>query len=287
MIRAESYYVVSNPLVEENELQVLFAGHSQTKPAHKNGPKVFDYYLIHYIHSGQGTFTSLGQDYLLGAGDSFFIKPGKLVAYVADVHEPWHYSWIACKGKAVLRFFDTLGMTSSKPVISAADNLSIPELFVHLQNTLKSHSDSLNLKANGYMHLLVAQYCDLVSPHTVNMPEAMDDMDRTVQLAVQYLTTQYAESITIEMMAESLGYNRAYLSRIFKSAMQQSPVTFLLHLRLDKARRLIRERMELTLEQIASSVGFNDPLYFSKQFRRIYRITPSEYRRQMETLQEE
>lgn len=283
-MRRESYYVVSNPLVEESELQVLFAGHSQTKPGHKNGPKVFDYYLIHYIHSGQGTFTSLGQDYQLGAGDSFFIKPGKLVAYAADEQEPWHYNWIACKGKAISRFFDILGMTSKKPVISAAENASIPELFTQLQNTLKTHSDSLNLNANGYMHLLVAQYCDLVSPHPISLPESIDDMNRTVQHAVQYLTTQYAEPITIEMMAESMGYNRAYLSRIFKSAMQQSPVTFLLHLRLDKARRLIRERTELTLEQIASSVGFNDPLYFSKQFRRIYGMTPSDYRRQMESL---
>jgi AraC-like DNA-binding protein len=83
------------------------------------------------------------------------------------------------------------------------------------------------------------------------------------------------------MMAESLGYNRAYLSRLFKQHTKITPVTFLLKLRIDKARLLLRERLELTVEQIASSVGFHDPLYFSKQFRRWYGVSPTEYREQM------
>ncbi len=66
----------------------------------------------------------------------------------------------------------------------------------------------------------------------------------------------------MEMMAENLGYNRAYLSKLFKEHTGITPVTFLLRLRLDNARRMLRERLELTVEQIAFSVGFRDPLYF-------------------------
>ncbi|MED4599917.1 AraC family transcriptional regulator, partial [Paenibacillus validus] len=102
-----------------------------------------------------------------------------------------------------------------------------------------------------------------------------------VRQALQYLSAQYAEPITIELMAETLGYNRAYLSTLFKEHTGVSPVTFLLRLRLDKARRLLRERPELTVEQIASSVGFQDPLHFSKQFKRQYQTSPSEYRRSL------
>ncbi|MNC82356.1 HTH-type transcriptional regulator CdhR [compost metagenome] len=71
---------------------------------------------------------------------------------------------------------------------------------------------------------------------------------------------------------------------MFKSYTQVTPATFLLKLRLDKARLLLRERLELTIEQVASSVGFQDPLYFSKQFRRWYEISPSEYRLQIKSL---
>ncbi|MBW7457649.1 helix-turn-helix domain-containing protein, partial [Paenibacillus sepulcri] len=67
----------------------------------------------------------------------------------------------------------------------------------------------------------------------------------------------------------------------FKQHTGMTPVTFLLKLRLDKARQLLRERQELTTQQIAASVGLQDPLYFSKQFRRFYGLSPSAYREEM------
>jgi AraC-like DNA-binding protein len=60
-----------------------------------------------------------------------------------------------------------------------------------------------------------------------------------------------------------------------------SPITFLLNLRIDKARQMIREREGLTIEQISASVGLQDSLYFSKQFRRLYGLSPSAYRESM------
>ena len=64
MDKPYSYYVVSNPLpAGESDFTVLFAGESQTKPEHRLGPKVYDYYLIHYVISGRGVFSSHGEEY--------------------------------------------------------------------------------------------------------------------------------------------------------------------------------------------------------------------------------
>jgi len=110
------------------------------------------------------------------------------------------------------------------------------------------------------------------------LPRPDSHSEELARQVIGYLSTQYAEPITIEGMAETLGYNRAYLSRIFKQRAGVSPATFLTKLRVDHGRRLLRERPELTVEQIASSVGFQDPLYFSKQFRRWYSQSPTVYR---------
>lgn len=55
-----------------------------------------------------------------------------------------------------------------------------------------------------------------------------------------------------------------------------SPKQYLLKVRMDKAKELLAS--PLTIEQVASSVGFNDALYFSKQFRKATGMPPSEYR---------
>ena len=64
MVIVETYDVVTNPYQEDDDLHVLFAGQSQTRSGHQVGPKVFDYYLIHHIISGKGTFTTGDSTYV-------------------------------------------------------------------------------------------------------------------------------------------------------------------------------------------------------------------------------
>ncbi|MBD0382004.1 AraC family transcriptional regulator [Paenibacillus sedimenti] len=285
MTKPDSYYVVSNPLpAQDRELIVLFAGESQTKPEHKLGPKVYDYYLVHYILSGKGIFSCHGQEHSLGAGDSFVIEPEQLISYVSDAADPWHYCWIAFTGPEADGLVASTGVNPLLPVIHTKRNRHIPVLFRHIQQALRTRKANAQLKACGYLQLLLAEYCEVLTASTLPGVVTEAESDRIVQQAIHYLSTQYAEPITIELMAESLGYNRAYLSRMFKRHTKVTPVTFLLKLRVDKARLLLRERLELTIEQIAASVGFYDPLYFSKQFRRWYGVSPSEYRNQIKSL---
>ncbi|UJF33563.1 AraC family transcriptional regulator [Paenibacillus hexagrammi] len=285
MTKPDSYYVVSNPLsAHDSELTVLFTGESQTKPEHRLGPKVYDYYLVHYVISGKGVFTCQGVEHALGAGDSFIIEPEQLISYVSDSDDPWHYCWLAFTGSKAAPLVADSGVNPAYPIIRMRRSRHIPVLFHQIRHAFRARKANAQLKAAGYLLLLFADYCDSLSSGSASSAVSDAEGDRIVQQAIHYLSTQYAEPITIELMAESLGYNRAYLSRLFKRHTKVTPVTFLLKLRIDKARLLLREREELTVEQIASSVGFHDPLYFSKQFRRWYGMSPTEYRNQMKHL---
>lgn len=283
--KTDSYYVVSNPQPPaDDDLAVLFAGSSQTKPGHKPGPKVVDYYLLHHVGSGSGTYTCQGNTYRLGAGDSFLIEPGKLISYKADDEDPWYYRWIAFEGPRAARMLQQAGLSSSRPTVHTGRKRNIGVLYHQVQTAFQERLAHANLKANGYLHLLLAEYADALRPETASSPQLTSSTGQIVQQVIHYLSTQYAEPITIELMAETLGYNRAYLSTLFRKHTGVTPVSFLLKLRADKARLLLRERPELTVEQIASSVGFQDPLYFSKQFKRLYGTTPTDYRHAMRRL---
>ncbi|WP_314587259.1 AraC family transcriptional regulator [Paenibacillus terrigena] len=273
-----TYAVASNPIFQDrSDFHVLFSGESQTKPQHKLGPKVYDYYLLHHIISGRGLFTLEQQSYALEAGDSFLISPEQLVSYVSDEVEPWHYRWVAFDGTSAEQILRDVGFTLHHPVVRMTDATPILSHMHQIQQVFQSRKPSSHLTATGYLYQILATYHDIL-----NQSEELITADQHSQQAVtqmiRYLSTQYAQPISIEDMAVSLGYNRAYLSRIFKQATQMSPVTFLLKLRIDKGRQLIRERTELTIEQISASVGIQDALYFSRQFRRFYAMSPTEYR---------
>jgi AraC-like DNA-binding protein/quercetin dioxygenase-like cupin family protein len=277
--RAESYFVASNPEPEAvNGVTVLFAGHSQTKPGHLSGPKVVDYFLLHFVLAGRGEFTSRGETHELGAGDAFLIGPDELVRYAADPGDPWLYRWVAFRGDGAAPLIAAAGLAHGSPVSHCGANRRTDAYIRAIERAFRLRSPAASLEACGSLQLLLAAIRSVRSAGDADGGGLAAPPQMTVRQAIQYLSTQYAEPISIELMAETLGYNRAYLSKLFKRETGLTPVTFLLRLRLDKARHLLRERLDLTTAQIASSVGFQDPLYFSKQFHRQYGQSPSDYR---------
>ncbi|TYP70312.1 AraC family transcriptional regulator [Paenibacillus methanolicus] len=283
MERPFSYTVVSNPVPNSHgDLYVLFSGESQTKPAHRIGPKVYDYFLMHHVLSGSGTFTAGGETYPLGAGHTFLIRPEQLISYASDERDPWRYRWIAFEGRHAAELLAVTGLTGASPVAHAREaSRRIAVLFRSIERTFRSGGGVAHLRAAGYLQLLLAEL-GAADGEGGRAPDRQGgDGEALISQVIRYLSTQYAEPVSIEMMADTLGYNRAYLSRLFKQRTGMTPVTFLLKLRIDKARQLLRERPELTIEQIASSVGIQDALYFSKQFKRFYDMSPSAYREEM------
>lgn len=282
-MRQDTYKVASNPVITYNEhMNVLFAGESQTKPSHQRGPKVYDFYLMHTVLEGKGEFTCGGTSYSLEAGHTFLIEPEKLVSYMSDADEPWLYRWVAFNGPQAAELVQAAGFSITNPVTETSQIRRVGVLYNSIFSVFRKSDPAAHMKAAGYLQLLLAEFCSI---HQMAEDHAalagVDNSDKLMQQMIHYLSTQYAQPVSIEQMAESFGYNRAYLSRLFKRYTGVSPITFLLNLRIDKARQMIREREGLTIEQIAASVGLQDSLYFSKQFRRLYGLSPSAYRESM------
>ncbi|MFC0212349.1 AraC family ligand binding domain-containing protein [Paenibacillus chartarius] len=266
-----------NPFPSKGELVVLFAGHEQTKPSHKVGPQVHDYYLVHYIISGRGRFRCMGRDYELGPNELFFIFPGELVYYESDSAEPWRYRWIGFRGDQVDRLLAVLDLSPHSPTLHVEQGRRNAALFLAAELTLKQGDPGCDMRSEGYMRLLLGDWSRRRSAVPASK-QAEHPARQHVEQAMRWLNLQYPKPISIEEMAHTLGYHRTYLSKIFKQFTGLPPMGYLLKIRMERAASLLQE--SLTIEQVASSVGYPDALYFSKQFKKYHGVTPSEYRAQ-------
>lgn len=282
--KPETYSVASNPTIVQNanpRLHVLFSGESQTKPGHRLGPKVYEFYLMHLILSGRGAFTLDGQRYELETGRTFLIEPGQLISYESDNDEPWRYRWVAFKGEEASELAAMAGFEAAEgQIVTLEDIRKAQALYQQIYSVLRKGRAAASLQASAYLQLLMAEYSER-SDNRGKLDSTERQNEQLHSRIVHYLSAQYTHPVSIEGMAESLGYSRAYLSRIFKQKTGMSPVSFLLKLRLDRAKLMLRERPELTVEQVAASVGLQDALYFSKQFRRQHGLSPTAYRKEM------
>lgn len=270
-----TYSVAINPIPSKGELAVLFAGNEQTGPGHRVGPQVRDYHLVHYIVSGRGRFRCMGRDYELGPGEMFFIFPSELVYYESNDEDPWRYRWIGFRGEQADRLLAQLDISPHRPTLHAASGRKVGALFHAAERTMQEGDSGCDLRAEGYLRLLLGEWSRSRMPVPARK-QSEHPAQQHVEQAMRWLNLEYSKPISIEDMARSLGYHRTYLSKIFKQSTGLPPMGYLLKIRMERAKELLQE--QLTVEQVASSVGYPDALYFSKQFKKWHGCTPTEYR---------
>ena len=95
-----------------------------------------------------------------------------------------------------------------------------------------------------------------------------------------YLAANYDSPITLDDLAQQYNFTPSYLIKAFKRQVGESPIQYLIRLRMEEAKRLLSAAPDLEIRQIGEIVGYADPHYFSRIFRNTSGVTPSEYRSQ-------
>lgn len=93
-----------------------------------------------------------------------------------------------------------------------------------------------------------------------------------------YIREHYTEDISISSLAGKFYVNPTYMTRIFKKIMNKTPTRFILDLRINLAKKIIKTQPELELKEIAYMTGYTDQGYFSRIFKKTTGLSPSEYK---------
>lgn len=96
----------------------------------------------------------------------------------------------------------------------------------------------------------------------------------------KYLQTNYMKELSLTQLAQMAGMDPASFTRAFRGCCGQSPMQYLILLRMEAAKRLLLEHPLLSVKRIGESVGYPDPFHFSKSFKKATGQSPSEYREQ-------
>ena len=105
-----------------------------------------------------------------------------------------------------------------------------------------------------------------------------EDLVKAVGL---YLQEHYRQPYSLERLAEAFGYKTAYLLRLYRKATGSTPTQDVIRLRIEKAKRLLVGHPQLEIKQVAAAVGYEDPLYFSRLFKRETGLNPSAFKDSM------
>lgn len=93
-----------------------------------------------------------------------------------------------------------------------------------------------------------------------------------------YLQENYRQPYSLERLAVAFGCKTAYLLRLYRKVTGSTPTQDLIRLRIEKAKRLLVGHPQLEVKQVAAAVGYDDPLYFSRLFKRETGLNPTAFK---------
>lgn len=237
------------------DLNPLIFGEEACASGHRFGPAIRKYTLLHYVCKGKGILYKNGKEYPVHAGEVFIILPGEVTVYTADAEEPWEYRWIGFDGALSQKF------ASFPPVITVSE-----ECFPSV-GQVETFGGMAEYFLAGHLFRLLSEQLAGVKHRNHYVRQVRD-----------YIKTAYMNEIRVETIAESLNLDRRYLSRLFKEKTGQTIQDFLITVRMEEARRLLSEGRGVS--ETALLCGYSDACNFSKMFKRLYGVSPAQWKNQ-------
>ena len=232
-----------------------------------------DYQLL-YIVSGKGHFYFHGEDRVVYAGRMVLIQPRQEQHYEYFGEDKPEVYWVHFTGSDVKNILRSYNIPMDDPIFYSGASSTYSYLFKEMIHELQ------NCKT-GYEDLLTMYLCQIFllvqRTRQEERPTVSTYIQEEMEFARRYFNEHYNEPISIQEYAESRNMSVCYFQRNFKQIVKHTPMQYLLTIRVNNAASLL-ETTDYSMAEIAAIVGYEDPLYFSRLFRKIKGVSPRDYR---------
>jgi AraC-like DNA-binding protein/mannose-6-phosphate isomerase-like protein (cupin superfamily) len=245
-------------------------------------PHQHDCYHLLFVTGGKGGFLIGGKEYQTRPGQIYFTGPGELHQFLNVGSDSTQYAeltfeLIHSSQKRLLLPFEAMLQTWINQPFTLPQGITLSpvtlRLFEGKLNYLiqRGLAQSSNLELNTlFGEILMFLTLSIPSPQALSKKHHLD----TIR---DYIRIHYQKELSLPDLATRAHLSPNYLSRHFKAQYGETPIHFQISLRIQSASLLLKTVND-PLDQIAFKVGFSDPYYFSRLFKKRMGLSPGRYR---------
>lgn len=257
-------------------LYLTMCGLEHCTPGKAYGPASRSDYHLHVVLAGEGTIEVNGRRAMLHSGQIFLEKPGEITYYYAHAENPWTYCWVTFAGEKAGYYMKQAGFSEG---INSLNSYVDTNEFYNLTNQLLNKPE-LNLANDLRRHGLLCQFIALAMESHNRSSTGHRNVEYSpesyVDHALDFIWNNYA-NIKVADISNYIGINRSYFTNIFKQRVGISPGKYLNCIKIRESAQLLASS-NLPIQEIARRIGYDNPLTFSKMFKRAYGVSPKHYR---------
>lgn len=205
-------------------------------------------------------------------GQVLIIPPNTPHSYGAEQDDPWTLWWLHVAGRELDDFLRAANMTSDNPVRTLSDAFKAVGLIEEADAWIArdSSATSLLVASGAAWHLMALLASDRGAQST-----RVDMIDQ----AQEFMRTHLDTNISVGELARRASLSPSHFAALFRKHVGMPVLQYQTQLRMARARELL-DTTDLSVAAIASTIGYEDPFYFSRQFKATHHLTALQYRRQ-------
>lgn len=233
---------------------------------------------IMFVSNGCGTLMCDGESYPMNKGDMFIINQD-------TVHHVFSQSGIDYYFMIVdADFCNQNGILLEKYIfnIKVNDKYTKNKFLNVIKETERYTEVFEDISSARLRNAVLSLLIDMMEKHSVKkINDKTKSLGNYVRNAIEYISNNFTDNMNLEDISDSLGINKFYLSREFKRYTGQTVFTYINNLRIKKAENLLSQGMSVT--EAAMECGFSSVSYFSRTYKKIMGISPTEYKKTNKT----
>lgn len=240
-------------------------------------------YILLYCIEGHGKITLESKNYELIPNSYFLIPPNTAHKYKAQENNPWSIYWIHFTGMIAQSFYQkyTAQNNSNK---QGPKVIQIP----FEERRIKYFNGIISLLESGYSRNIIeyvnVSLWQLLASFTYKdffsgIRHQNNETD-IVHTAITYMKENIDRSLSVKELSEHINYSQSYLYSLFKEETGYPPIHYFNHLKIQKACQYL-SFTDMSIKEISYKLGFNDPFYFSRLFKQMMEMSPTEYRNEL------
>lgn len=257
-------------------------------------PNRHEFYEMVYMKKGNAVFEISGQPAALGPNDIIIIKPKQFHKFIVKSESGCEFIVLNFKFEdkkndefSEIPLEDFLNFVSSKesgPFISL--KVSQKNEIVTLLNRILKEKENAEIGSDFLNYLLVLELFVLISRALKmewenSIKYKSPKLKELIDISVKYIHNNFERDISLGDIARFVFLSPSYFTRAFKEEMNISPISYLLKVRIERAKELLKGTSQ-KISDIALSVGFSNQQRFNEIFKKYTGVTPLQYRKRDE-----
>lgn len=249
-----------------------------------------DWTEITVVLSGKTCYRVQDETFMMEAGDILICNPGVMHQNILRAEEQPSVQFFAGFTDFHFKGYEpNIFPTRSGSYVlhlSAEAKREVQRLCYELQaeNEASRPGKYFVLKAYLMQMLLIMVRETIECPRNVHNGYNFETYGKSyaVKRIINYMSENFEKKISLDQIAHNMYLSPVYVSKIFKEETGESPINYLIKIRLEKAKAILERGEGGSIKSIANEVGYEDVYHFSKLFKKYYGVSPLNYKKKYE-----